>query len=264
MGILNVTPDSFSDGGRHAEVERAVVHAKRMVEQGADIIDIGGESTRPGAQTVPVEEELRRTVPAVKAIRAAFADADEEPILSIDTRKLEVAKACILAGCDVWNDVTALTYSPHSLEVAAELGCDLILMHSRGTPETMQDRPSYGDAVSEIRDYLAARMDACDAVGIDPGRITIDPGIGFGKRLEDNLAILANVRTFADLAPTLIGASRKSFIAKLDGSQVEARLGGSLSSAVIAAQGGASVVRVHDVAETKQALVVAEAVQKNS
>ena len=260
MGILNVTPDSFSDGGRHATLERAVVHAKRMVEQGADIIDIGGESTRPGAETIPVEEELRRTVPAVRAIRAAFADADEEPVLSIDTRKPDVAKACIHAGCDVWNDVTALTYAPDSLDVAAELGCDLVIMHSQGTPETMQDRPSYTDAVAEIRDYLASRIDACDAAGIVPAQITIDPGIGFGKRLEDNLAILAHVRSFADLAPTLIGASRKSFIGKLDGSQVDARLGGSLASAVIAAQGGAGIVRVHDVAATKQALIVAEAV----
>ena len=261
MGVLNVTPDSFSDGGRYATVERAVAQARRMVEEGADILDIGGESTRPGAQTVDIAEELRRTVPVVEAIRTAFADADEEPVLSIDTRKPEVARACIEAGCDIWNDVSALTYSPDSLQTAAGLGCDLILMHAQGRPETMQDDPSYSDPVAEIKAYLAERLEACDAAGIDTLQVTLDPGIGFGKRLSDNLAILANIREFKAFgASVLVGASRKSFIGALDGSQADTRLGGSIAAAIVATQNGADILRVHDVYETRQALIVATAI----
>jgi len=261
MGILNVTPDSFSDGGRYATVERAVAQAKRLVEQGAHILDIGGESTRPGAETVPVNEELNRTIPVITALREAFKDADEPPILSIDTRKPEIARAAIEAGADIWNDVSALTYSPDSLSTASDLGCDLILMHAQGTPNTMQDAPSYIDPVRDICDWLMARVRDCEAAGIDSEQITLDPGIGFGKTLEHNLAILAGIPTFIALGhPILIGASRKSFIGKLDGSQANARLGGSIAAALIAVQNGAHIIRVHDVEETRQALIVMEAI----
>ena len=263
MGVINVTPDSFSDGGRFAGVEAAVRQARRLVEEGADILDIGGESTRPGARTVPVAEELRRVVPAVAAIRAAFAEADQEPLISVDTRKPEVAREAIHEGADIWNDVSALTYGGDSLSVAAELGCDLVLMHAKGSPETMQDDPRYADPVGEIARWLEGRLRACEARGIEPGQVTLDPGIGFGKRLEDNLAILASVGSFAvEGCRVLIGASRKSFIGKLDGSKVGDRLGGSVAAAVLAAQGGADVIRVHDVAQTRQALIVAQAVMR--
>jgi dihydropteroate synthase len=262
MGILNVTPDSFSDGGRHDALEAAVKRAQAMLNEGADIIDIGGESTRPGAQTVPVEEELRRTVPVIQALRDAIADCDPAPLISIDTRKPEVAEAAILAGADIWNDVSALTYSERSIAVAAELECPLILMHAQGTPETMQDRPRYDDPVEEVLAFLRARIEACEAAGIDRDLITIDPGIGFGKRLEDNLALLRHTRRFADLAPVLIGTSRKSFIQKMDGSPVERRLPGSLASALYTVGQGASVLRVHDVWETVQAVRVWEGIDR--
>ena len=260
MGILNVTPDSFSDGGRHDALEAAVAQAKAMLEQGADIIDIGGESTRPGALTVPVEEEIRRTVPVVTAIREATGDTDPAPTLSIDTRKPEVAEAAILAGADIWNDVSALTYAPESLPLAAELGCPVILMHAQGPPETMQDRPHYDDPVEEVLAFLRDRIEACEAAGVERRNITIDPGIGFGKRLSDNLALLRATPRFAALAPTLVGTSRKSFIQTIDGSPVDKRLPGSLASALYAAKKGAAVLRVHDVAETLQAIRVWEAI----
>lgn len=258
MGVLNVTPDSFSDGGRFADLDLAVKQARLMLDEGADILDIGGESTRPGAHTVPWEIERDRVVPIIKSIRDATRDDDPGPLISVDTRKPEVAKAAILAGADIWNDVSALTYSDDSLHLAADLGCPVILMHAQGSPETMQDRPHYGDAVEEVLAYLKARISACEAAGIERKSITIDPGIGFGKRLEDNLAILRHTSRFSALAPTLIGTSRKSFIQKIDGSAVDQRLGGSLASALFAAKEGAAVLRVHDVAETRQALRVWE------
>lgn len=260
MGILNVTPDSFSDGGRHDALEAAVKRARAMMDEGADIIDIGGESTRPGAETVSVEEELRRTVPVIKAIRVATQDDDPGLVISIDTRKPEVAEATILAGADIWNDVSALTYSDKSVGLAADLGCPVILMHAQGTPKTMQDNPDYADPVQEILDWLSERIATCLAAGIEQSNITIDPGIGFGKRLEDNLMILRHTHRFVALAPTLIGTSRKSFIQKIDGSPVEKRLAGSLASGLYAAAKGAAILRVHDVAETRQALRVWEGI----
>ena len=260
MGVLNVTPDSFSDGGAHPDLDAAVAAARRMIGEGADIIDVGGESTRPGAKTVPVEAELRRVVPVIRALRSATQDDDPPVRISVDTRKPEVARAAVHAGADVWNDVSALTYSPDSVEVAAELGCPLILMHAQGTPDTMQDRPRYDDPVEDVLAFLRARLDACDAAGIEREQVIIDPGIGFGKRLSDNLAILRATARFAALAPTLIGTSRKSFIQTIDGSPVDKRLAGSLSSALFAAKEGAAMLRVHDVAETLQALRVWEAI----
>ena len=261
MGILNVTPDSFSDGGRYEGLEQAVKHALRLIDEGADILDIGGESTRPGAQEIDVAEEIRRTQPVIAAIREATREQAESPVISIDTRKPDVAEAAILAGADIWNDVTALTFSDKSTAVAADLGCPLILMHIQGSPETMQESPRYGNAVAEIKDWLARRIAAAIAAGVEERHITLDPGIGFGKRQEDNLAILRELASFKDLGrPLLMGASRKSFIGRIDGSTANDRLGGSLAAALWAAQAGADILRVHDVPETVQAVKVWEAI----
>lgn len=261
MGILNVTPDSFSDGGQVADLDDAVRRARSMISSGADIIDIGGESTRPGAALVPIDVEISRVVPVIKALREATRDDDPSPLISIDTRKPEVAEAAILAGADIWNDVSALTFSAESLPLAADLGCPVILMHAQGSPETMQDRPHYEDPVQEVMEWLRARIETCETAGIEREIIMIDPGIGFGKRLSDNLALLRATDRFAALAPTLIGTSRKSFIQKIDGSAVDQRLAGSLSSGLYAAAKGAAILRVHDVAETLQALRVWEEIE---
>lgn len=264
MGILNVTPDSFSDGGAYKTPAAAARYAITMVEAGADIIDVGGESTRPGANTVPVKQELARTVDVIKRIKDLLGKKpDLTAKISIDTRKPEVAKAAVKAGAEIWNDVSALSFSETSPEVAAKLGCEVILMHASGTPDIMQVSPAYEDVIGEIKLYLATRIAVAIGNGISREKITIDPGIGFGKRLEDNLAILRHLRSFEDLGqPILIGTSRKSFIGKIDGSDVDGRLAGSLSSALWAAQHGASIVRVHDVAETAQAFKVWNAIDK--
>jgi dihydropteroate synthase len=265
MGVLNVTPDSFSDGGRHDTLELAVKQALRLLEDGADILDIGGESTRPGAQEVSVEEEIRRTVPVIVALRLATRDYDADPVISIDTRKPEVAQAAILAGADIWNDVSALGFDTRSPDVAAELGCPVILMHAQGAPETMQDNPIYTDPVAEISDWLSARVAAVEAAGVERENITLDPGIGFGKRHEDNLAIFNRLAEIKALGfPLLMGASRKSFIGRIDGSAVDDRLGGSIAAALWSAQAGADILRVHDVSETVQALRVWEAMADGS
>ena len=260
MGILNVTPDSFSDGGQYDSYDLAVKQALSLLDQGADIIDIGGESTRPGAIEIDVKEEVRRTVPVIMALREATLGHAAPPVISIDTRKPDVAEAAILAGADIWNDVSGLTFDPRSESVAAELDCPLILMHSQGSPEDMQDNPHYGHAVKEIRDWLAKRLDACEFAGIERSNITLDPGIGFGKRQEDNLAILAELDSFKTLGcPLLMGASRKSFIGRIDGSTADDRLGGSIAAALWSAAKGVDILRVHDVSETVQALRVWEA-----
>ena len=265
MGILNVTPDSFSDGGRNADLEQAVKAALRLIEEGADIIDIGGESTRPGALEVDIKEEIRRTVPVIAALRDATRDYAQDPVISIDTRKPDVAEAAILAGADIWNDVSALTFSPKSENLAAELGCPVIIMHAQGSPETMQDNPQYGDAVFEVKDYLAKRLDALEFAGVDRANITIDPGIGFGKRQEDNLMIFNSLAEFKSLGcPILMGASRKSFIGRIDGSTADRRLAGSLAAALWSVQAGADILRVHDVAETVQALRVWDAIGQSN
>jgi len=262
MGILNVTPDSFSDGGRNADLDSAVKKALALIDEGADIIDIGGESTRPGAEDVSIKEEIRRTVPVIAALREAMRDLDSEPLISIDTRKPNVAEAAIHMGADIWNDVTALTYDPRSEAIAADLACPLILMHIQGSPATMQNNPVYGDTVGDIKNWLARRIDAADFAGIERRNITIDPGIGFGKTLGDNLSLLANLESFKTLGcPILMGTSRKSFIGKIDGSVVDDRLGGSLASALWSAANGADILRAHDVAETVQALKVWEALE---
>ncbi len=262
MGILNLTPDSFSDGGKLKSVASAVKVANAMVASGADIIDIGGESTRPGAKTVPIDEEIKRTVPLIEKLSTEWSKKDGDARISIDTRKPEVAQAAFEAGAHIWNDVSALTYDDASVELAAELNCPVILMHAQGTPETMQDNPSYEDTLGEINLWLSTRVAVAIASGIKKENIIVDPGIGFGKRLKDNLAILRHLERFQEMGcPILLGASRKSYINKIDGSIVEERLGGSLATAIWGATHGASIIRVHDVKETAQALAVWEAIE---
>ncbi len=262
MGILNVTPDSFSDGGKVKTVAAAVKAANAMVAVGADIIDIGGESTRPGAKTVSLKEEIKRTVPIIEKLAKDWAKKDIKAQISIDTRKPKVAQKAIKAGAHIWNDVSALTYADDAIDMAVKLDCPLILMHAQGAPETMQNDPHYQDTVAEIKLWLATRVAVAVASGVKKDNITIDPGIGFGKRLEDNLAILKQLKSFEDIGcPLLLGASRKSYINKIDGSKVDQRLGGSLATALWGATHGAAIVRVHDVQETAQALAVWEAIE---
>lgn len=259
MGIVNVTPDSFSDGGRFLDHEAALIHARRLIAEGADILDIGAESTRPGSEPVSAEDEIARAVPLIAAIRA------ESPIaISIDTMKPQVARAAVEAGANIWNDVAALRYAPDGPQVAAELGCDLVLMHMRGEPRTMQADPQYDDVVAEVCEFLAERAQAAMAAGVAREKIWLDPGVGFGKRPEHNLALIARLDAVAALGyPVLLGVSRKRFIAALDpsgGAALDGRLAGSLAAALAGVERGAGVLRVHDVAETVQALKIWEAV----
>lgn len=254
MGVVNVTPDSFSDGGRHAGVEAAVAHALRLVDQGADILDIGGESTRPGADAVPAGEEIARVVPVIEAIAARTRIP-----LSIDTMKPRVARAAMAAGASMWNDVTALGHAPDSPAVAAELGCTVVLMHMQGQPRTMQHAPRYDDVVEEVAAHLAARAEAALAAGVARERIWLDPGLGFGKTAGHNLELLRRLDRLTELGfPVLVGASRKRTIQALDPTAVDPldRLGGSLALHLFAAGRGAAIIRAHDVRETVQALTV--------
>jgi dihydropteroate synthase len=258
MGIVNVTPDSFSDGGRLATVEAAVAHALRLVEQGADVLDIGGESTRPGADPVNAAEEIARTAPVIEALRARW----DGPI-SIDTLKPEVAEAAVSVGATMWNDVSALSFSPDSLRTAAALGCDVVLMHMKGEPRTMQTAPDYDDVVAEVVAYLAERADAAIAAGVAREQIWLDPGIGFGKTVDHNLALTARLEALVDLCfPVLYAASRKRTIQAVDPTATDPgdRIGGSLALALEGARRGARMVRVHDVRETVQALKLQAAI----
>ncbi|PIB94790.1 dihydropteroate synthase [Caulobacter sp. FWC2] len=258
MGIVNVTPDSFSDGGKYLGAADGIEHARRLIAQGADILDIGGESTRPGAAPVSEFDEILRVVPIIEAIRAA----SDIPI-SIDTMKPGVARAAVRAGASLWNDVAALRFSPEAPEVAAELGCEVVLMHMLGQPGTMQDDPRYDDVVAEVEAFLLARAFTAMAAGVAKEKIWLDPGIGFGKTVAHNLALLKALPRFVALGyPILLGASRKRFIAGLDPSAGEAtdRLGGSLAAHLAGAASGVAAVRVHDVRETVQALDVQAAI----
>ncbi len=258
MGIVNVTPDSFSDGGRWTSTDRAVEQALRLVEQGADVLDIGGESTRPGAEPVSEAEEIDRVAPVIAAIRARW-----NGVVSIDTMKPAVARAAFAAGAAMWNDVTALTHAPDSAVVAAELGCDVVLMHMKGEPRTMQADPRYDDVVAEVAAYLNDRAQAAMAAGVARDRIWLDPGIGFGKTLAHNMALTAHLQALTALGfPVLYAASRKRTIQAIDATATQAddRLGGSLALALEGARRGARMVRVHDVRETVQALKVQAAV----
>lgn len=250
-GVLNVTPDSFSDGGSWTDPGHAVEHALRLIEEGADLIDVGGESTRPGAEPVPAEEEIARVVPVIAALRQRTS----VPI-SIDTSKPQVMRAAVEAGAGLINDVAALR-GEGALEAAAALGVPVCLMHMRGEPRTMQVAPEYDDVVGEVHRFLAERLFACQMAGIDKKRILVDPGFGFGKTLEHNLALLRELERFAELAPVYVGLSRKTMIGALTGhDEPAARAAGSAAAAMIAVQRGALLVRVHDVAVTRDALAV--------
>ncbi|MFI8682756.1 dihydropteroate synthase [Brevundimonas diminuta] len=258
MGIVNVTPDSFSDGGRHATTEAALVQALKLIEQGADVLDVGGESTRPGSDPVDEAEEIARVAPLIAEIRARWGGR-----ISIDTMKPAVARAAVAAGATMWNDVTALNYGPDSLATAAELGCEVVLMHMKGAPKTMLDDPRYDDVVAEVVAFLAARSEAAVAAGIAREKIWLDPGIGFAKTTAHNLTLTARLGALVDLGfPVLYAASRKRLIQGVDAAAVEAddRLGGSLALALEGGRRGARMVRVHDVRETVQALKLQAAV----
>jgi dihydropteroate synthase len=262
MGVVNVTPDSFSDGGQWLEPVQAVAHGLQLLAEGADLLDLGAESTRPGggvygagARTLPPDEELARLLPVLEALR----EATPAPI-SVDTRKGAVAKAALAAGADLINDVSALA-DPLLGRAVAQAGCPLILMHSRGELATMQKGIEFTDLLAEVREELAAAAGRAEAHGIDPGQLILDPGIGFGKKVEQNLLLLRRLDAFADLGrPLLAGASRKSFLGHLTGAPPEARLPGSLAAAGWAALQGAAIVRVHDVAATVQFLGIWNAI----
>lgn len=259
MGVVNVTPDSFSDGGRFLGEEAAVSHARALIAAGADMLDVGGESTRPGAGPVPEAEEIARVVPVIQAIRA-----ESDVAISIDTMKPAVARAAVAAGATMWNDITALGFSPEAPAVAAGLGCQVALMHMQGDPRTMQADPRYEDVVGEVCGFLQARAVAAMAAGVARERIWLDPGVGFGKRPEHNLELLRGLDQLVALGfPVLLGVSRKRFIRSIDETAVEAtdRLGGSLAAALWGAKAGVAAVRVHDVRETAQALKVWEAIE---
>lgn len=256
MGVVNVTPDSFSDGGQLVDSQAAIDHARRLEDAGADILDIGGESTRPGADAVSLDEERQRVLPVIEAL-AGKVDA----LLSIDTRKAAMMDEAVGAGADIVNDVSALSFDPEALQTAADLNVPVILMHALGDPKTMQDDPVYDDVLLDVFDYLEARVEACLRAGISRDKIMIDPGIGFGKTLEHNLALLSGLSLFHGLGvPVLVGASRKRFVGTISGVEnAGERVAGSIGAALAAVGQGAQILRVHDVAETKQALAVWQA-----
>ncbi len=256
MGILNVTPDSFSDGGRFIAPEAARRRAMEMAGQGAAIIDIGGESTRPGAEPVPLEEELRRVVPVIQALRG-----QTDALLSVDSSKPEVMRAAVDAGAHIINDVNALR-ATGALEAVAGSGAAACLMHMRGEPRTMQQNPVYADVVAETHDFLARRIEACARAGIPRARLLVDPGFGFGKTLRHNLDLLHSIYKFTGLAPVLVGLSRKSMLGRLTGRGADQRLAASIAAAVLAVERGARIVRAHDVAETVDALRLVTALQE--
>jgi dihydropteroate synthase len=260
MGIVNVTPDSFSDGGETLAAEKAISRGLSFRDQGADILDIGGESTRPGAAPVSIDEELKRVIPVVQGLANAGAT------VSIDTRHATVMTAAVQAGAQIINDVTALTGDPNSLAAAANSGAAVVLMHMLGEPGTMQDDPVYDDAAKDVYEYLANRIRICEAAGIPRRKIAIDPGIGFGKTLAHNLEILGQLNIYQDLdLPVVLGVSRKSFIGHVSaGEAPKDRVSGSLAAALAGVAQGVHIVRVHDVAETRQALAVYEAINKGS
>jgi dihydropteroate synthase len=249
MGVVNVTPDSFSDGGRFEDAEAAIAHARNLIDEGADILDVGGESSRPGAAPVSVEEELRRVLPVVRQLR-------DVPV-SVDTRRPEVMRAALDFGASMINDIEALS-APGALEAIASSDCAVCLMHKQGEPATMQRDPHYDDVVGEVKAFLEQRVKAARSAGIAPGRVVVDPGFGFGKTVAHNLALLKHLPQLSQL-PVLAGLSRKSSLGKLTGRPVAERLAGSLAMALLALQGGARILRVHDVKETRDVISVWEA-----
>jgi dihydropteroate synthase len=255
MGVLNITPDSFSDGGKFVRLDDAVERGVQMAEEGAAIIDVGGESTRPGAQSVGLDEELRRVIPVIRRLSSRT-----RAILSVDTSKAEVMHAAAAAGAAMINDVRALR-EPGALEAASSSGCAICLMHMLGEPRTMQESPGYRDVVAEVREFLEQRVEACVAAGIPTERIVLDPGFGFGKTMAHNLELLRHLRELSVTLPVLAGLSRKSMIGAITGHAADERVHGSVALAVIAALNGARILRVHDVAATVDALNIVSAVQ---
>ena len=266
MGILNVTPDSFSDGGRFFDANSAIARARQMVADGADIIDVGAESTRPGSRRVPAGEQIRRLKPVLRAV------ADMGVVVSIDTTLAAVAEFSLDSGAQIINDVSAGRDDAEMFGLCADRGCAIVLMHMLGEPKNMQQNPEYDDVVKEVRDFLAGRISAATGAGVDHGRIIVDPGIGFGKRLGHNLSLLRHIGTFAELdAPVLAGPSRKRFIGELGGTEAagntlspEHRLGGTIAAVLAAFDGGATIFRIHDVAPVVQALAVARAITEEN
>ena len=259
MGVVNVTPDSFSDGGRFAALPAALAHARALIAAGADMLDIGGEATRPGAAPVTEAEEIARVVPLIEAL------AETGVTLSIDTMKPAVAEAAVAAGAQVWNDVTALSAAPDSLERAARLGRPVVLMHMKGSPATMQRDPHYEDVLAEVSGFLLDRAEAAMAAGVAREAIMVDPGIGFGKSLAHNLSLLAHLDGIAALGfPVVLGVSRKRFVQAIDptASDPNDRIGGSLAGALAGARAGVAVIRAHDVRQTVQALQVWSAIEE--
>jgi dihydropteroate synthase len=258
MGVLNVTPDSFSDGGDFQDPEKAAARAATMLDEGAQVVDVGGESTRPGSDPVSPEEELRRVVPVIQEIMAELPDA----IVSVDTYRSGTAEAALRAGARIVNDVTALRGDPRLADVVAGARCPVVLMHMLGEPKTMQRDPRYGDVVREVRDFLAGRAERAVAAGVEKENVILDPGIGFGKTLEHNLALLENLDSLVELGfPVLVGASRKSFIGKITGvEEARERVPGTVAANVIAYERGATFFRVHDVRANREALAVAQAI----
>jgi dihydropteroate synthase len=255
MGVLNVTPDSFSDGGRFLAADAAVAHALRMVEEGAEIIDVGGESTRPGAEAVSADEEIGRVLPIIERLRDATA-----AVISIDTSKPEVMRAAAAAGAGLINDVRALA-GGGALEAAIAGGCAVCLMHMKGDPRSMQQAPSYVDVVKEVSEFLNERVGVCRAAGLPPERICIDPGFGFGKTLEHNLQLLRHLRALGSDLPIMVGLSRKSIVGRLTGRPPDERVYGSVALAVMAVINGARIIRAHDVGATVDAIKTVVAVQ---
>lgn len=254
MGVVNVTPDSFSDGGLYLDADAAIAHGEELVRDGADILDVGGESTRPGAAEVGEAEELARVEPVVAGLAEAAT-------VSVDTSKPAVAEAAIDAGASIVNDVTALRGDPEIGSLCAERGAGLVLMHMQGDPRTMQANPTYDDVVDDVKAFLAERLEVAVGAGVDEERVWLDPGIGFGKTLEHNLELLRRLGELRELGrPLVVGTSRKSFIGKVDGSAVDDRLGGTIASSVLALAEGADVLRVHDVVEVAQASRMAAAI----
>jgi dihydropteroate synthase len=255
MGVINVTPDSFSDGGLFLDPRSAIRHGQELAAVGANVLDVGGESTRPGAAAVTATEELERVGPVVEGLSAAGVP------ISIDTSKLEVAEAALEAGAAIVNDVTALRAEPELAGLCADRGAEVVLMHMQGSPRTMQENPRYGDVVDDVRAFLEERLAFAVAEGIPEGRIWLDPGIGFGKTVKHNLELLRRLRELTDLGrPLVVGVSRKSFIGEITGRPVDERLGGTIAACVLAYRDGAEMLRVHDVAEVREALTVAEAI----
>jgi dihydropteroate synthase len=254
MGVVNVTPDSFSDGGRYLDAEAAIAHAREMIDEGVDLVDVGGESSRPGAAPVAEAAELRRVLPVVEALR-------DFPV-SVDTRHPAVMRAALAAGASMINDIEALE-APGALEAVAAADCAICLMHKKGDPATMQEDPRYDDVVAEVKGYLASRVAACEAAGIARERLVIDPGFGFGKTVAHNLALLKRLPELASLGvPLLAGWSRKSSLGRVTGRETGERLAGSLAAALLSLLGGARILRVHDVKETRDAVLVYEAWRK--